>query len=71
MVFFGKVFPNHHKSGLCGIFFFFFFFLGGGGGGFLVVWVFFFFFFFLIFCLVVCFVMFRFHGFKLKLRNLK
>ena len=32
--------------------------------------VFFFFFFLLIFCLVVCFVLFRFHGFKLELRNL-
>ena len=32
--------------------------------------LFFSFFFLLIFCLVVCFVLFRFHGFKLELRNL-
>ena len=56
MVFFGKVFPNHHKSGLCGIFF-----LGGGGFS----WCLFFFFNFLFGCLF-CYVSFPWVQTKVK-----
>lgn len=58
MVFFGKVFPNHHKSGLCGIL----------GGGFQLLSVFFvclFFFNFLFGCLF-CYVSFPWVQTKVK-----
>ena len=56
MVFFGKVFPNHHKSGLCGIL-----------GGFFSCCLFFFFFFFnFLFGCLFCYVSFPWVQTKVK-----